>query len=610
MAKKYILKTLESGTTQFGSSGNRAFEKNLLNLSALGIKWNSSLIKHIRTDVDSDFGNPNNLGYVNPGMFDQEDAFTRAHASIAGQNKYIAYYDQTYQMRRDFLRKFALQDEVVFILETIADEIIVNDDMHYYAYPNVEQLSSILKPENGEKIVDEINASFRRIYHMFHFNESNDAWHYVYKFLVEGFIAFEIIYDSNDNGDLAKSIIGFKELDATTLQPEIRINAQGNEYKVWIINKGDDNKERTLLDTNVIYLSWSKNCFVSHVSYCERLIRSFNMLRTIENSRLIWNVQNAQRRMKIVVPIGTESDQIAKTRLRELEAKFKEDIYVSDAGTVVSSGNSGVSTASGIHVDANPNFSYAKTFVFPSREGASTEISEISTDGYDLGNVDQMKWFWNRLVIASRVPMSRFASFFGSQESSAVPDNSSMTRDEYRFSLFIDRIRGILSELLLKPMWIEFCIRNPEFRGNEVIKNAIGLEYYESNIFRLAKENANLSVGAGIISTLSGLNGMDGKPVFSMKFLTKKYISLSDDDWKLNNEMKQEEERAALKKGVDGSDVGFGGSTNSSLNGIESSLSDLGMGTNLNVPETPPETTSEIPTEIPPETTPEIPTEG
>ena len=91
---------------------------------------------------------------------------------------------------------------------------------------------------------------------MFHFNESNDAWHYVKKFLVDGFLAFEIIYsDKKSNKNFASDIIGFKELDPITLQPEISINSNGQEYKVWVINKGDKQNERELLDTNIIYIS-------------------------------------------------------------------------------------------------------------------------------------------------------------------------------------------------------------------------------------------------------------------------------------------------------------------------------------------------------------------
>ena len=558
---RYILKSLGSSIAQANQGANRAFEKNLLNLSALGIKWNSSLIKQIRTNDDFDAANDTGLGNVNRSMFAGDDLFTRQYENLAGNNKFIAFYDQTYQMRRDFLRKFALQGEIDYVLDTIADEVIVNDEMHYFAYPNTKQLRTILKPEHGKKIVDEINASYRRIYHMFHFNESNDAWHYVKKFLVDGFLAFEIIYsDKKSNKNVASDIIGFKELDPITLQPEIRVNSKGQEYKVWIINKGDKQNERELLDTNVIYISWAKTNFVSHFSYCERLIRSFNMLRTLENSRIIWNLQNAQKRIKIVVPIGTESDQVARTRLRQLEAYYKEDIVVDNMSGEIT-------------VNGQPKFTFAKTMIFPSKEGTTTEISEIGIEGHDMNSTDQLKWFWQRFMIESKLPKDRFNMIFDGNEMSAIPDNNNMTREEYRFSLFINQIRDIFQEIVLKPTWLQFSLHNPSFAGNDVIKNSLGLDFVEENIFKLGKENAVLQISSQIIQTLSGLNGADGKPVFPMKYLCQKYLNINDDEWKLIDKMKkQEDEEAqnAVAQGGEGADIGFGSGSEFGFGGGES----------------------------------------
>lgn len=591
---RYILKSLGSSIAQANQGANRAFERNLLNLSALGIKWNSSLIKQIRTNDDFDAANDTGLGNVNRSMFAGDDLFTRQYENLAGNNKFIAFYDQTYQMRRDFLRKFALQGEIDYVLDTIADEVIVNDEMHYFAYPNTKQLRSILKPEHGKKIVDEINASYRRIYHMFHFNESNDAWHYVKKFLVDGFLAFEIIYsDKKSNKNIASDIIGFKELDPITLQPEIRINSKGQEYKVWIINKGDKQNERELLDTNVIYISWAKTNFVSHFSYCERLIRSFNMLRTLENSRIIWNLQNAQKRIKIVVPIGTESDQVARTRLRQLEAYYKEDIVVDDMSGEIT-------------VNGQPKFTFAKTMVFPSKEGTTTEISEIGIEGHDMNSTEQLKWFWQRFMIESKLPKDRFNMIFDGNEMSAIPDNNNMTREEYRFSLFINQIRDIFQEIVIKPTWLQFSLHNPSFAGNDVIKNSLGLDFVEENIFKLGKENAVLQISSQIIQTLSGLNGADGKPVFPMKYLCQKYLNINDDEWKLIDKMKKQEEEEAqntMTQGGEGADTGFGTGSGFGFGGGESGGfggEETGGGLET-APEIAPE--PEMPTEPTPEPT-------
>lgn len=529
MAKKFILKSLDT-TNPFRLGGNRPFEKNLLNLSAIGIKWNSNLIKQIRSTPDYEYNNDaTGFGNLSTSFLNGDEAFTRAHENVAGNNKFVAFYDKTYQMRRDFLRKFALQGEIDYVLETISDEVIINDDMHYFAYPNTNQLRTILKPEHGKKIVNELNNAYRRIYHMFHFNESNDAWHYVKKFLVDGFLAFEIIFSDNKKGNIAEDIIGFKELDPILMQPEIRLTPDGHEYKIWIINKGDKQNERELLDTHVIYISWAKNNFVSHFSYCERLIRSFNMLRTIENSRLVWNIQNAQKRMKIVVPIGSEADQIAQTRLRALEAYYKEDIAIDNY--------SGELTVNG-----SPKFNFTKTMVFPSRDGAQTDVSELEVAGHDMSNTDQLSWFWQRFLLETRIPKDRFNLFFNGSENSALPESSTMTREEYRYSLFIDRIRNIFKEVLIKPMWIQFCLHNPQFANNDVLKNALGLSYTEDNVFAKAKENTMLQTSTNIINTLSGLQD-NNEPVFPMRYLLQKYLDITDDEWKLINKMKEDDKK-------------------------------------------------------------------
>lgn len=570
MAKKFILKTLDTNTSNGRHGGNRPFERNLLNLSTIGIKWNTNLIKQVRTDTDYAGSDNYNLGGVNSSMVNGYDDFMRNHGNIAGQNDFIAYFDQNYVMRRDFLRKFALQGEIDYVIETIADEVIVNDDMHYFAYPNNTQLKSILKPDVGQKIVNEINTAYRRVYHMFHFNEGNDAWHYCKKFLIDGFLAFEIIY--SDNGkNRAGDIIGFKELDPTKLVPEIRLDANSNEYKVWVLNKGDVDNERVLLDTNIIYISWAKTNFISHLSYCERLVRSFNMLRTIENSRVIWNIQNAQKRVKIVVPVGTESYQKQRTRLRELEAMYKEDIMIDNMSGEIT-------------VNGQPKFPFSKTFIFPSKDGTQTDISEMGIEGHDMNTTETLKWFWQRFIIETRLPKDRFNMLFDGAESSVIKDNNTMTKEEYRFSLFVGRIRDIIKELLIKPTWIQFCLKNPEFANNNVLKNALGLQFVEENVFTLAKEGANLQIGTTIISNLSGLQHPDGTPVFSTEFLVKRYLSFTDDDWKQNDKMlqKEKEEAANAQGGPGGAPGGdMGGDTGGDFGAMEAPPADSGLGGDL-----------------------------
>ena len=242
-----------------------------------------------------------------------------------GQKEFIAFYDKEYPTRRDFLRKFAMNGEVEHVLEVIADESIIYDTNNYFAYPDTKNLKNVLKQDKAKEIVDDLNEAFKKVYFAFGFNQGHDAWHYYKKFLIDGFLAFEIIYDGEGEED-AKNIIALKEVDPVSLEPEVRIGVDGNEYRVWIQYRGDTMKQRELLDSNLIYISWARGNFISRLSYVERLVRSFNMLRTLENSRIIWNVWNSQMRVKILVPIGSQSEAKARTRLSELRGMYKEEL--------------------------------------------------------------------------------------------------------------------------------------------------------------------------------------------------------------------------------------------------------------------------------------------
>ena len=536
MANRFILKSLGSNTTM--NSGRRSIERNLLNLSNIGLKWDESLIRFARGLGATDTEDGSDSMYPDSGFTENQNNY-RTYANLAGNNEYVAFFDKSYAARRTFLRKFALQGEIEYVLDTITNEAIVYDDLHYFAYPNTKNLKAILKQDQGKEIVDAINESYKRVYSKFKFNESDDAWQYMKRFLVDGFLAFEIIYQTDKKSGKATDILGFQELDPITLEPEIRKDQNGNEYKVWIQFKGDAEKERILPDSNVIYISWARNNFISRLSYTEQLVRSFNQLRTLENSRVIWNVQNAQKRIKFVVPIGSQSEQMARTRLNELQNYYKEDVVIDD--------NSGEITVNG-----QPKFSFNKTYFFPSRDGGQTEISEIGVEGYDLNNTEQLKYFWSRFIIETQLPKDRFTMMGveGDNTNQVPTSNNNVSREEYKFSLFINRLRSIFKEILVKPMWMQFCLKYPEFATNNILQSALGLTYQEENLFVLAKERAIIADGANLVNTLAGIKDAMGKPVFATKFLSTKYLGLSEAEWKLNEKYKKEEE-AEMKEAQD-----------------------------------------------------------
>jgi len=555
MAGFFQLRNLDRGPRSFLDN----IQRNVRYLSIMGMKYDQNLIRQSKS-----------IGITEL----QEDSMYSLYgqhqlASIMDiQKEFIAFFDKEYLTRRDFLRRFAMNGEIEHVLEVIADETIIQDDANFFAYPNTRKLKSVLKVEKAKQIVDDLNESFKKVYYAFGFNSGHDGWHYCKKFLIDGFLAFEIIYDG-EGDEPAKNILGFKELDPATLEPEYRKDEEGNDYRVWIQFRGDAEKQRELVDGNVIYISWARGNFISRISYVERLVRAFNMLRTLENSRIIWNVINSQYRMKIVVPIGTQSEVKARTRLSELRGMYKEDITIDYLSGEVT-------------INGTPNFSFAKQYIIPSKEGAGqVDINSFQPAGYDLSGTMALEYFWRRFVIETKVPQDRFISV-GKEGGGSVSNWSTggegIAREEIRFNYFINRIRSILQEILLKPTWIQFCLKNPIFMKDKSLKGAVGLEFVEENLFTEAKKRDIANKGASIINTLMNIkqpevNGegeitTDGL-YFDPKFLVEKYGGFADEDLKLNERYKRERrdqltriadavKRIKASKGEEGGEGGMG----------------------------------------------------
>lgn len=525
MAGFFSLRNLDRGTKSFLDN----IQRNIRYLSVMGMKWDENVIKQSKAMGIQEMTEDSMYS-----LYGQHQLYSGADIN---QKEFIAFFDREYPTRRDFLRRFAMNGEIEHVIEVISDETIIQDDNNFFAYPNTKKLKSVLKAEKAKEIVDDLNASFKKVYYAFGFNSGHDAWHYCKKFLIDGFLAFEIIYDG-EGSENAKNVLGFKELDPVTLEPEMRKDDNDQEYRVWVQFRGDSEKQRELLDANLIYISWARGNFISRLSYVERLVRAFNMLRTMENSRIIWNVINSQYRMKIIVPIGTQSEVKARTRLSELRGMYKEDVTIDyDSGEIT--------------INGQPNFSFAKQYIIPSKEGGGQiEVDSFAPQGYDLSGTMALEYFWKRFIIETKIPKDRFSSTGEEQGGSNwTTGGEGIAREEIRFNYFINRIRSILQEMLLKPTWIQFCLKHTEFAKDKALKGAIGLEFVEENLFTEAKKREIANKGAEIVNTLMNIKEIevnsegeitaDGM-YFDPKFLVEKYMNFTEEDLKLNAKYKKE----------------------------------------------------------------------
>ena len=495
------------------------------------------------------------------GLTDSDEDFIFSLASQDTSNrKYIAYFDKDYPFKREFLRRFALNAEIEWILDILADEAIVYDDRNFCCS------LSLVNMDLKEDVVDSLRDNFRKMYISHGFNNGISAWQYFRQFLIDGFLSFEIVY--SDDG---RQIVGFKELDPTSLTPTTERNQSGETIPIWIQYYGDSTRERRLYDSQVIYISFAKGNSASRTSYCERLIRSHNLLKIMEHTRIIWNVMNASFRIKMTIPVGSRSPQKAKETLGELMTMYKEDIKLN--------------TESGeLSVNGRPNLQFYKNYLFPVQGGESPKIETINSAGPNLNIIDAVVYFFNKLKADSKIPFNRFAARSGGTVGTYKIGAESAERDEIRYNKFINRIRSIYQEIMLKPLWIQMTLDHPELKNDAVFRSQLGIKWNSDNQFGESKEIEQLIKKIDFIAGLSEIKekkGEEENPYFSQDFLIDKFLGLTNEDRRVNEiyKKKDEEENAEIKVEGDG---GAGGGAS-----IEPPAADTTESTPADEPEAP-----------------------
>jgi hypothetical protein len=502
--------------------GSNPFFKNVLNnlkrIGSFGMYYGDMVVKNSQGVGISE------ATFLKSGGIEDENFLYSLKRADTTSKQYIAYFDRDYKSKRLFLGQFSQNPEIEYILDTLCDECIVYDQMNYFGYLANEDIIGI-----GEDKENNLFKRYEEIYNLFGFNEAISAWHYFRKFLVEGIISFEIIFD-----DKGKNIIGFKELDPSSLLPSTEKQPDGSFTEIWIQYPDNPQMTRKLYDSQIIYISYAKGNTTSRVSYVERLIRSFNLLRIMEHTRIIWNVMNSCYRLTMTVPIGSKSPQKAKQRLGELMSIYKEDIQLNtDSGE--------------LSINGRPNLQFFKNYLMPSTPTGTPDIKPLagSGDGKAFTDVKALAFFADKLKLDSKIPYTRFDRDDKGTSGTYSGNAEGLDQEEIRFFKFVTRLRSIFQDILVKPLWVQFCLDYPEHQKDWMIKGQLGLDYNKDNNFAENQYKSLLQARKEQVTKLAGLVDAEGKPYFSLNFVIDRWFPMRDEDKSLNEKFKK---RTAEKK--------------------------------------------------------------
>ena len=516
----------------------RTIAKIFSSLSKWGMDYDDDIIKNVRA-IPAD----KNL-LPKPFQLENQDLFSQLSSgwkvkSNADKN----FFEKDFAIKRTALRQLAVQPELEDILDTMTNESIVYDSNYVYfaePYIDVNDMSDFTT-ETQDKIKECMSRNYKKLYRMLKWR--TNAWDDFKRYLIEGILSWEIVFDSLEK---PTKIIGMVPIDAATLTKKYE---NGKWY--WVQYKGIQGKERKLLDSQVVYITYQDTNVINRLSYLERLVRPFNIYRIIEQAQIVWTVTNAQYKMKFTIPTKNMNRVLAQQTLNSAMNRYKEDIkFVSDTGELT--------------INGQVNMPFNKEYWMPDNENGTPEIESIGGDGPELNDNDQLKYFKNILYKISKIPLNRFdqensESWFGT-------DASSYARTEIDFGRYVARLRNTFSQIILKPLQVQMCLDIPELADNKEFLDCIQLHYKSYNLFEELMEMELMQKRVEFIQSMKdGLVDMDkeGNEIkfWSSEFLVKKYLHLSEADLATNKKLKDEEtERLNLagnESNEEGDDAGW-----------------------------------------------------
>jgi hypothetical protein len=484
---------MDQNLTMNSAIENRGlFSRILRNLSNYGMNYDDMIMRNqvgigINEDPYSSKGN---------SMYDFFSQ--RAVASVLNR-KSIPYLDKAYADKRRILREYSIKDEIRDFVSTITDESIVYNDERDFCTPK------ILSTDYSQEIKDKYQEAFEKVYNKYGFSDTITAWSMMKDFLIDGYLAVEIIYD-----DKKKNIIGFNRLRPETLVPAY----EPGIGHLWIQFPEDPQLRRIFLDSQIVYISYSTQNDYSETSYVEGLIKPYNQLKILEQTRIMFNIINATIYQKFTIPIKGMSRQRAEEQIGQLIHDYSEEVEWDD-------------TLGTLTINGSKHLPYNKQIWFPEGDAGTPNMELVSPQGHDLNDETMLSWFYKALKRASKIPIQRFESENGG--GNLFGDSSEMTRDEIKFHNFISRLRAIFKEIIVKPIKLQLLIEFPELKDDEILLNQIDIDFYSNQLFEEWKKINNLSKKSEIVGTLLGV--MNGeKPYFHIEWIMDKVFKLSQED--------------------------------------------------------------------------------
>jgi hypothetical protein len=245
------------------------------------------------------------------------------------------------------------------------------------------------------------------------------------------------------------------------------------------------------------------------LSYLHKAIKPANQLKMMEDSLVIYRISRAPERRIFYIDVGNLPKQKAEQYLKDVMNKYRNKIvYDSQTGEIR---------------DDRKFMSMLEDFWLPRREGGrGTEITTLP-GGENLGQIDDINYFQNKLYQSLNVPISRLQPSTGMNFGRAAE----ITRDELKFGKFVDKLRKRFNELFQDVLRTQLLLKGvmTDTDWNEIKEN-INYIYAQDRYYSELKDAENLRNRVDVLNQMAPFIGI----YFSQEYVMKKVLRYTDEE--------------------------------------------------------------------------------
>jgi hypothetical protein len=470
---------------------------------------------------------------------DPKQSFTTTQAddgtqTIAAGGYFGQYLDMegTAKSEADLIRRYreiALHPECDMAIEDIVNEAVVANEMKDAVRVNVENLPY------GKEVRRKIEDEFQSVLKLLNFNtKGHDIFR---RWYVDGRIYYHKIIDRNAP---VKGITELKYIDPRKVKKirEIRKKrpdgptphglAVVDEYVEYYLynEKGvSGTTTGTGIKISPDTISFCPSGLIDQnknivLSYLHKAIKPVNQLRMIEDATVIYRIARAPERRIFKIDVGNLPKAKAEQYLRDVMARYRNKL-VYDAST-------------GEIRDDRNYMSMLEDFWLPSREGGrGTDITTLP-GGQNLGEINDIEYFRSKLYRSLNVPASRLESSQGFNLGRA----SEITRDELKFTKFVQRLRKkfteLFNDLLRTQLILKGIINEDDWFG---VRDSLNYDFIQDGHF---SELKNTEMARERLQLANEMRDYIGK-FYSLRYVRKNVLKQNEREMEeMDSQIKQE----------------------------------------------------------------------